>query len=325
MIRELDLDYEILLTSRPLANTIELLDLYGFTHHVIGKHYGKNLLKKIFGFTIRIMQFYSFFKNEDIDVAISHSSFYSPLVSKLLGMRCIYLNDNEHAAGNRISFIFADTIMIPEYLAEEKVVRQWAKLDKIIKYPGVKEGIYLWNYNSKQSGRFQLSNSDGKGRIFIRPEPWTAQYYQGGKNFLDDLLVSLKDRCRIFLLPRDELQKKYYQQVKFAGVFVSETSISLNDIMENCDLFIGAGGTMTREAAVLGIPTISIYQDKLLDVDKYLIKKGYMIHKKDLNAGFVIDYLDKMGKKPPAKELLRKGKEAYELIKCVLLDTGKLK
>ena len=66
--------------------------------------------------------------------------------------------------------------------------------------------------------------------------------------------------------------------------------------MGNCDLFIGAGGTMTREAAVLGIPTISVYQDTLLDVDNYLIQKGHMIHKRDLDVAFVVDFLEKSQK-----------------------------
>ena len=320
MIQEFNDYHEMLLTSRPLANTIELLDLYGFTHHVIGKHYGKNIIKKITGFPIRIWQLYNFLKNRNLNASISHSSFYSPLVSRMLGIPCIYLNDNEHAAGNRISFIFADKIMIPEFLAEEKIQRQWANPNKIVKYPGVKEGIYLWNHNSNQTGRFQFGNSDEKKRIFIRPEPWTAQYYKGKSNFLDDFIISVKENLKLIILPRGELQKKYYRQNKFAGVFVPQTSTSLSDIMENCDLFIGAGGTMTREAAVLGIPTISMYQDELLDVDKYLIDKGYMIHKRNLDAEFVLNFLERMDKKSPDKELLQKGKEAYELIKSVLLD-----
>ncbi len=320
VIRELNQDHDVLLTSRSLANTIELLDLFGLSHHVVGKHYGKNIIKKIFGFIIRIIQLYNFLKNRGIDVAISHSSFYSPLVSKLLGINCIYLNDNEHAAGNRISFIFADKIMIPEYLEEEKVYRQWAKPDKVIKYPGVKEGIYLWNYQPKTSGKFQIDNPEKKTVIFIRPEPWNAQYYKGKRNFLDDLLINIKENCKIILLPRGEIQKAYYQQEKFNGVFVPETSISLNDIMVICDLFIGAGGTMTREAAVLGIPTISIYQDELLDVDNYLIQKGSMTHKKELDSIFVIDFLEKNDKKPPDKELLQKGKAAYDLIKNTILE-----
>ena len=95
--------------------------------------------------------------------------------------------------------------------------------------------------------------------------------------------------------------------------------MGLKEIMSNCDLFIGAGGTMTREAAVLGIPTISIYQDELLDVDKYLIEKGYMIHNKNMDAAFVIDFMEQIDKRPPDKELLEKGKAAYELIKNTIL------
>ena len=230
------------------------------------------------------------------------------------------MNDNEHAQGNRVSFVFADKIMVPEFLDLQKIQDQWAGPEKIIQYPGVKEGIYLWNYKPSIYDNFEIDNSKHKKFIFIRPEPWTAQYYQGETNFIDTLLLELKDTAKIMLLPRGDIQKDYYRQDKFAGITVLEKSISLTDIMANCDLFIGAGGTMTREAAVLGIPTISIYQDKLLDVDNFLIEKGSMIHKKKLDAEFVVNFLEDRSKRPPDKELLDKGKEAYELIKKTLLN-----
>ena len=49
--------------------------------------------------------------------------------------------------------------------------------------------------------------------------------------------------------------------------------------------------------AVLGIPTISVYQDELLDVDQYLIDKGMMIHKPDLTGEFAFDYLQNVNRK----------------------------
>ena len=320
MIRELQRDHEVLLTCRPLANTIELLELCGFSYHVVGKHYGQNKIKKIAGFIVRVLQLFWFLRNKDIDVSISHSSFYSPVVSRLLGIRCIYLNDNEYAEGNKISFIFADKIMIPEFLDVEKVKKQWAKKEKIIRYPGVKEGVYLWSYKPTISNSNNSGNGRSKKTIFIRPEPWTAQYYKGERNFIDELLISIKDKYKIILLPRGKVQEKYYRQAKFSGVVVPEKSISLGEIMSNCDLFIGAGGTMTREAAVLGIPTISIYQDGLLDVDEFLIRKGAMVHKKDLDRDFIKNFLRKTEKRLPDKQLLDKGKEAYELIKNTLLS-----
>ena len=320
MIRELQKNHEVLLTCRPLANTIELLDLSGFFYHVIGKHYGQSSLKKALGFIIRISQLYKFLRKIDIDVAISHSSFYSPVVSKLLGIRCIYLNDNEHAQGNKISFIFANKVMVPEFLGIEKVIKQGAKKEKIIRYPGVKEGVYLWSYNPVPGNNG--GNPKRNKRIFIRPEPWTAQYYKGKRNVIDELLNSLKDKYKIILLPRGKVQEEHYRQKKFCDIIIPEKSVSLNEIMSNCNLFIGAGGTMTREAAVLGIPTISIYQDELLDVDNYLIKKGCMIHNKDLDAADVVEYLEKTEKRPPDNELLEKGKAAYDLIKHTILGNN---
>jgi len=133
LIQDLQPDHKIFLTCRPLANTIELLDLFKFTYQVIGKHYGQNPARKACGFPLRVVQLYHFLRKKRIDIAISHSSFYSPLVAKLIGSRCIYLNDNEHAAGNRLSFIFADSILVPEFMDKRKILTQWGRLNKIVR------------------------------------------------------------------------------------------------------------------------------------------------------------------------------------------------
>jgi len=320
LISELKSEHEFILTSRTHSNTVELLELFGFSYYLFGGHPGKNIIKKINFFIARVVRLIFFLRKQKVDVAISHSAFCSPLVSKALGIRVIYLNDNEHAIGNMISFLFADRIMVPEALDRDKVRKQWAREDKIVQYPGVKEGIYLWNYRPAPPESLKIENPDRKKLIFIRPEPWSAQYYRGEKNFLDSILLELQDRFVIVLLPRDAQQAEYYGQDRFSRVVIPEKTVSLAEIMGVCDLFIGAGGTMTREAAVLGIPTISIYQDELLDVDNYLIDKGCMVHQQRLTAGFVLDYMDHVAKHPPDKKLLEKGREAYELIKEELLE-----
>ena len=317
LIKELENDHELIITCRKLANTIDLLNIFGYNYKIIGSHSGRNKIKKAIGFIIRVIKLLWFLNNKEADVAISHSSFYSPIVSWILGIHCIYLNDNEHALGNRVAFIFANKIMVPEFLNIEKVIKQGAKKEKIVVYPGVKEGVYLWAYNIKQHDK----SSNGR-IIYIRPEPWTAQYYKGRHNFIDDLLVCLHNQGQIILLPRDEQQRNHYQQEKFKGIKIPKRIIKLNEIIKRCDLFIGAGGTMTREAAVCGIPTISIYQDELLDVDKYLIDSGFMIHKKELDPEFVIEFLKHTEIQNPSQKLLKKGKEAYELIKTTLLDSS---
>ena len=75
MIRELEGEgHEVVITCRPLANTIDLLDLHGFRYEVVGVHYGGKLAMKLFGFPIRVWQLWRYLRGKRIDVAISQSS-----------------------------------------------------------------------------------------------------------------------------------------------------------------------------------------------------------------------------------------------------------
>ena len=77
---------------------------------------------------------------------------------------------------------------------------------------------------------------------------------------------------------------------------------------------------MTREMAVLGIPTISVYQEELLDVDRYLLDQERLIHRPNLDARFVLDHLTITPRRPPSKDLLEKGRQAYDLIKRTIVS-----
>ncbi len=68
---------------------------------------------------------------------------------------------------------------------------------------------------------------------------------------------------------------------------VTEEAIDAPSLLYSADAMIGAGGTMNREAAVLGVPALSLYEGELLAVDKWLIEKGYMKHSKSVSLGDV--------------------------------------
>ncbi|MCO4293683.1 DUF354 domain-containing protein [Solitalea sp. MAHUQ-68] len=319
LIKELEGEgHDIIITCRPLANTIDLLQQKNLSFTVIGEHYGKNLYKKIFGYPIRVFQLWMFLKNHRLDLAVSQSSFHSPLVARLLGIPSIYTNDNEHAMGNIPSFIFATQVLIPENLSVEKILKKGSSKIKTKQYPGVKEGIYLWRKSQQvQKKRKELVNDPIK--IFVRPEPLTAQYYKGGLNFMDEALIELQNNYAITILPRDNTQKTHYKQSKFSKIIVVEKPLEFDYIAENCTVFIGAGGSMTREIALLGIPTISVYQDELLDVDEYILKKGLMKHEPQLTASKIISFMESISNKNADFELMEKGKEAYYFIKNQIL------
>ncbi len=323
LIKELESEgNEIIITARPLANTIDLLNQKKLAFTVIGEHYGKNIFKKIAGYPIRIFQLANFLKNQQIDIAVSQSSFHSPIVAKLLGIPSIYTNDNEHAWGNKPSFYFATKILIPENLSIDKIIGWGISRNKVIQYPGVKEGIYLWS-KSKEIYKNRLDMNHKKNNIYIRPEPQTAQYYKGKVNFLDETIINLQHDFNITILPRDNEQMIHYTNEKFKYCLVPEKPLSFESIASNCSVFIGAGGSMTREMAIIGIPTISVYQDKLLAVDQYIISKGLMTHDANINAKKIQNIIYNIEKRNPAQELMIKGEKAYILLKSEIVNLGK--
>lgn len=137
LIRDLeDCGHEVIVTCRPLANTVDLLNQKGMKFTIVGRHYGKKFHKKLLGYPIRVLQLRNFLKSRSLDLAVSQSSFHSPLVAALLGVPSIYTNDNEHALGNLPSFIFANKIFIPENLELGKTSWYNALKAKISHYPG---------------------------------------------------------------------------------------------------------------------------------------------------------------------------------------------
>lgn len=303
-------NHEILLTCRDSGNTIDLLNQHNLQFHIIGDKVGTGIIQKFLFFPRRLTKLYPFIRRQKPDIAASQSSFYQPIVARLLKIPCLYTNDNEHAKGNIFGFLFADRVMLPEVLQNKKFTKKWPLKNKVTFYPGVKEAIYL-----SQQPELLIIAKEKKSKIYFRPEPWTAQYYNGPLNFFDSTLLELSKEFQVIILPRDISQREYYLQDKFKALTVAQKPIPLVNIVSDCQLFIGAGGSMTRELAILGIPVISIYQEKMLCVDQYLVDKGLMTINPYFNYK---DYKEVLGTDQSEENkwsVLNEGKESNAMIK----------
>jgi predicted glycosyltransferase len=308
-------NHEILLTCRDSGNTIELLKQQNLNYQIIGERVGKSTMQKLLFFPKRLIKLYSYIRKEKPDIAASQSSFYQPLVARTLSIPCLYTNDNEHAKGNLFGFLFAKKIMLPVALKNEVFTTKWPQNSKISFYPSVKEAIYL-----SQQPELVTLISNKKDTIYFRPEPWSAQYYDGPLNFFDDMLLALSSEYRIIVLPRDKNQAEHYSQNKFKALNVPAKPLQLKNIVSDCLLFIGAGGSMTRELAVLGVPVVSIYQAKSLCVDKYLVEKGQMKINPDVTYSEIKSILTNSRNVEKNYSTLNEGKISYNLIKNTIVN-----
>jgi predicted glycosyltransferase len=83
---------------------------------------------------------------------------------------------------------------------------------------------------------------------------------------------------KIILLPRkknqrENLRKKHPQQ----NIVIPERVLDGANLLASADLVISGGGTMNREAAVLGTPTATIFAGHWAGVDEYLLQKNLLL------------------------------------------------
>ena len=73
-------------------------------------------------------------------------------------------------------------------------------------------------------------------------------------------------------------QIKHLEQVFGKKIRVLRKVIDSKILLKNTDVFIGSGGTMTAESALLGVPTIS-YNAVPNIIETYLVKQKLIIRK----------------------------------------------
>jgi predicted glycosyltransferase len=60
-------------------------------------------------------------------------------------------------------------------------------------------------------------------------------------------------------------------------VIVPPRAVDAVSLLALADVFVGGGGTMTREAALLGTPTATVFAGELAAVDAELIRRGLLV------------------------------------------------
>ena len=212
-----------------------------------------------------------------LELAISHNSYAHALAAKSLGLRYVTIMDYEHQPANHINFRLANKILVPNTIELDDISRYGAKKGKLIKYPGIKEEVYLWQFEIDKNfwpNEFPQLNSE-KVMCTVRPPATMAAYHDFENPIFNDLLnfILTQENVQIVFFPRTELQRQEYAQI-YPALFIANKSVEGAQLIANSDMVISAGGTMNREAAVLGTQAYTIYAGKMGSVDRYLLKNG---------------------------------------------------
>jgi uncharacterized protein len=275
IIKELkNLNYDVIVTIRDCAQTCELADLFKMNYRRIGKHHGKNLALKVGGTILRAIKLSKIMISNWPNIALSHGSRAQMLSAILLGIPSLEITDYEHADG----FIHPKWIMMPEVLNGDSRVPN----DHVLKYPGIKEDVYVPNFNPDPTILKILGVNGSNLLVTIRPPATEAHYHNPEAEALFteavNYLGSIND-LKMVILPRYDAQrvtiaKEWPEWHSKRKIIIPEQVVDGLNLLWHSDFAISGGGTMNREAAALGLPVYSIFRGKIGAVDRFLAKSG---------------------------------------------------
>ncbi len=260
--------FEVFITARDYSETIMLLDALNLKYEPIGKHGGKSIFGKVLSSAKRIYAFSKLFRKTKPSLAISHNSYDQIIYSFSAGIRNITFMDYDKQPANHVAFRLSYLVVVQEWFPEDALKRFGAK--RYIKYKGLKEEVYLDDF--VPSERFIRNLSVKRPFVVARP-PTIRSLYSEGYGIFWETLRRLKSKgCDVRLLVRNPEDEGI---AKSMGIEVLPKPIDGPQIVFWADIFIGGGGTMTREAVILGTPAYTVLP-RLGSVDLKLHEMGYL-------------------------------------------------
>lgn len=288
--RLLELGHQVTLTARDYAHTCEMLDLANIPYFRVGRHYGKRKILKLAGLWIRSFQLATFAHHKNFDVAVGHGARSLPLACWPLRIPCLTIYDYEYVSSVIFNH-FSTEVLVPQVIPDKICRYVGIPGRKLQKYPGMKEQVYLSDFHPNPEVIKDLDIASDKVVVTLRPPATMAHYHNPNteKLFYEllDFLCKKAD-AEIVLLPHTRSQREEFLNWlgKSNNVKIPSEVLDGPSLIWYSDLVIGAGGTMNREAAVLGIPVYSVFQGKKGAVDAKLEKENrlkFLHSKKDFD------------------------------------------
>jgi uncharacterized protein len=268
--------HEVTLTSRPLSHTTELLDAWGHPYTAIGHHGGASRAGKALAAGSRTAQAFAFARGKHFDYGLAHGSTDLPPVGRLLRIPNTTMFDYEWARlQHELNCRLATRVLVPDAIPAERLEPYGARPPKLVQYPGLKEEYYLGDFEPDESVLGELGLDPSGVIAVVRTAPSYALYLGGSENELLPRVLRrlLGEEAQVVVLARTDDQRRALRELD-GSLIVPEHAVDGRSLAALADLVVSAGGTMIREAAVLGTPVWSIFEGRLGAVDELLIAEG---------------------------------------------------
>ncbi len=294
--------HEVLVTARHYREVDQLAKTKGLHLEFVGKRGGKEVSEQLRASLDRMRQLLPLVEQFGPDASVSVASADCARISFGLRIKHVAVNDSPHSAvAAKLSLPLSHHLLAPWLIPYEAWTAYGIGRKDITRYRALDPAAWLKRMDHTQPSRLDLST--GRPTAVVRLEESYAPYMIGtdrswGERLLEKLVPEFND-CNIVLLSRYENQLDRMINLYADRCIVPKQAVDGLSLLDRTDLFVGMGGTMTTEAALMGVPAISAYQGDLLYTEKYLLGKGILKKSRDPNE------IVRLGRR-----LLRKGERA---------------
>ena len=290
MVSKLSKNHKILCTSRNYREVVELSKIKNINLRLIGKHGGSTKEGKLHSSIQRMNHLLDLIVKFSPDLTVSFCSPEAARISHGIGIKHVAFSDSPHAeAVMRLSVPLVQKLLIPWVIPKNEFVKYGISKKDIIHYKAIDAAVIV-----KEKSRIGNVNVDRtKKTIVIRPEESEAAYILG-KTESDNIIHEVSKESEfhnIIVLTRYISQKNRLREKFGKKVIIMNKVVDGKALLNITDLFIGSGGTMTAEAALMGVPTIS-YDAAPNYIEKYLVRVGLV--KRETNPKKIYTLIKKM-------------------------------
>tara|TARA_B110000008_G_scaffold64002_1_gene64161 strand:+ start:331 stop:1359 length:1029 start_codon:yes stop_codon:yes gene_type:complete len=274
IIEKLGQKHDILCTSRQYNEVTKLAKIRHFDLIFVGKHGGGDKKSKLKASIERIEKLSKKIKNFEPDVVISFGSPEAARISFGLGIKHIMFCDSPHAnAVMRLTLPLIQKLLIPYVIPKKEFSKFGINEKDIVQYKAI-DAVVTMQRKINQNIISPFKNNNKKN-ILIRVEEEEASYTSKSSKIIPiikKIANDYKDE-NIIVLGRYTQQIINLQKIMGKKIKVIKMSFDGKYLLNDTDVFIGSGGTMTAESALMGIPTIS-YNAVPNIIENFLVKKS---------------------------------------------------